>query len=199
MGFWAALREVFPATSQQRCWVHKTANILNKLPKSLQAKAKTDLQNIWMAATRKDAEKAFDHFTDKYGAKYEKAVACLTKDREALLCFYDFPAEHWRHIRTTNPIESTFATVRHRTRQTKNCLSRNKARIMVFKLIKAAEKNWLRLRGRNQLPVRQESWRVPVGGSPARVRGSARPVASVAAWKVTTAAKRTQQSCGVWV
>jgi len=116
-----------------------------------------------------------------------------------LLRFYDFPAEHWRHIRTTNPIESTFATVRHRIRQTKGCLSRDKTRIMVFKLIKAAEKNWLRLRGRNQLPVRQESWRVPVGGSPARVRGSARPVASVAAWKVTTAAKRTQQSCGVWV
>jgi transposase-like protein len=152
MGFWAALREVFPATSQQRCWVHKTANILNKLPKSVSAKARTDLQNIWMAETRKDAEKAFDHFTDKYGAKYEKAAACLMKDREALLCFYDFPAEHWRHIRTTNPIESTFATVRHRTRQTKNCLSRNKAQIMVFKLIKAAEKNWLRLRGRNQLP-----------------------------------------------
>jgi transposase-like protein len=152
MGFWAALREVFPATSWQRCWVHKTANVLNKLPKSSQAKARTDLQNIWMAETRKEAEKTFDHFTGKYGAKYEKAVACLTKDREALLCFYDFPAEHWRHIRTTNPIESTFATVRNRTRQTKNCLSRNKARIMVFKLIKAAEKNWLRQRGQNQLP-----------------------------------------------
>jgi transposase-like protein len=152
MGFWAALREVFPVTSQQRCWVHKTANVLNKLPKSIQAKAKTDLHNIWMAETRKQADKAFDHFTDKYGAKYENAVACLTKDREPLLRFYDFPAEHWRHIRTTNPIESTFATVRHRTRQTKGCLSRDKTRIMVFKLIKAAEKNWLRLRGRNQLP-----------------------------------------------
>jgi transposase-like protein len=152
MGFWAALREVFPLTFQQRCWVHKTANILNKLPKASQAKAKTDLHNIWMAETRKQADKAFDHFTDKYGAKYEKAVACLTKDRETLLRFYDFPAEHWRHIRTTNPIESTFATVRHRTRQTKGCLSRDKTRIMVFKLIKAAEKNWLKLRGRNQLP-----------------------------------------------
>jgi transposase-like protein len=152
MGFWAALREVFPLTAHQRCWVHKTANVLNKLPKSSQAKAKTDLQNIWMAETRKQAENALDHFAEKYGAKYEKAVACLTKDREALLCFYDFPAEHWRHIRTTNPIESTFATVRHRTRQTKGCLSRDKTRIMVFKLIKAAEKNWLRLRGRNQLP-----------------------------------------------
>jgi transposase-like protein len=152
MGFWAALREVFPLTAQQRCWVHKTANVHNQLPKSSQAKATTDLQNIWMAETRKQADKAFDHFTDKYGAKYEKAVACLTKDREPLLRFYDFPAEHWRHIRTTNPIESTFATVRHRTRQTKGCLSRDKTRIMVFKLIKAAEKNWLRLRGRNQLP-----------------------------------------------
>ena len=152
MGFWAALREVFPLTAQQRCWVHKTANVLNKLPKSVSAKAKTDLQNIWMAETRKQADKAFDHFTDKYGAKYEKAVACLTKDREALLRFYDFPAEHWRHIRTTNPIESTFATVRHRTRQTKDCLSRDKTQIMVFKLIKAVEKSWLRLRGRNQLP-----------------------------------------------
>jgi transposase-like protein len=152
MGFWAALREVFPLTAQQRCWVHKTANILNYMPKSSQAKAKTDLQNIWMAGTRKDAENAFNHFTEKYGTKYEKAVACLTKNRDALLRFYDFPAEHWRHIRTTNPIESTFATVRHRTRQTKGCLSRDKTRIMVFKLIKAAEKNWLRLRGRNQLP-----------------------------------------------
>jgi transposase-like protein len=152
LGFWAALREVFPLTAQQRSWVHKTANVLNKLPKSIQAKAKTDLQNIWMAETRKQAEKAFDHFAEKYGAKYEKAVACLVKDREPLLRFYDFPAEHWRHIRTTNPIESTFATVRHRARQTKGCLSRDKTRIMVFKLIKAAEKNWLRLRGRNQLP-----------------------------------------------
>jgi transposase-like protein len=152
MGFWAALREVFPLTAQQRCWVHKTANVLNKLPKSVSAKTKTDLHNIWMAETREQADIAFDHFTDKYGAKYEKAVACLTKDREPLLRFYDFPAEHWRHIRTTNPIESTFATVRHRTRQTKGCLSRDKTRIMVFKLIKAAEKNWLKLRGRNQLP-----------------------------------------------
>jgi transposase-like protein len=107
MGFWAALREVFPLAAQQRCWVHKTANVLNKLPKSVSAKAKADLHNIWMAETRKQADKAFDHFTDKYGAKYEKAVACLTIDREPLLRFYDFPAEHWRHIRTTNPIEST--------------------------------------------------------------------------------------------
>ncbi len=152
MGFWAAMREVFPTTAQQRCWVHKTANVLNMFPKSVQPKAKADLHNIWMAETRKDAERAFDHFADKYNAKYDKAVACLAKDRETLLAFYDFPAEHWRHIRTTNPIESTFATVRHRTKRSKGCLSRDKTRIMVFKLIKAAEKNWLRLRGRNQLP-----------------------------------------------
>lgn len=152
MGFWAAMREVFPATAQQRCWVHKTANVLNHLPKSVQAKAKTDLHNIWMAETRKNADKAFDHFAEKYGAKYDKAVACLAKDRDALLAFYDFPAEHWRHVRTTNPIESTFATVRHRTKRSKGCLSPAKSRIMVFKLIKAAEKNWLRLRGTNQLP-----------------------------------------------
>jgi transposase-like protein len=152
MGFWAAMREVFPTTAQQRCWVHKTANVLNELPKSVQPKAKSDLHNIWMAETRKGAEKAFDHFADKYDAKYDKAVACLAKDRDALLAFYDFPAQHWRHIRTTNPIESTFATVRHRTKRTKGCLSRDKTRVMVFKLIKAAEKNWLRLRGRNQLP-----------------------------------------------
>ena len=152
MGLWAAMREVFPTTAQQRCWVHKTANVLNHLPKSVQAKAKTDLHNIWMAETRKNADKAFDHFAGKYGAKYDKAVACLAKDRDVLLAFYDFPAEHWRHVRTTNPIESTFATVRHRTKRSKGCLSRAKSRIMVFKLIKAAEKNWLRLRGTNQLP-----------------------------------------------
>ncbi len=152
MGFWAALREVFPKTRQQRCWVHKTANVLNKMPKSVQAKAKKDLQEIWMAPTRKDAHQAFDHFVEKYEAKYDKAVACLTKDRDELLAFYDFPAEHWKHIRTTNPIESTFATVRHRTKRSKGCLSVRKTRIMVFKLIKTAEKNWLRLRGKNQLP-----------------------------------------------
>ena len=152
MGFWAAMREVFPTTAQQRCWVHKTANVLNGLPKSVQAKAKTDLHNIWMAETRKSADKAFDHFAEKYGAKYDKAVTCLAKDRGALLAFYDFPAEHWRHVRTTNPIESTFATVRHRTKRSKGCLSRAKTRVMVFKLIRAAEKNWLKLRGTNQLP-----------------------------------------------
>ena len=146
------MREVFPTTKQQRCWVHKTANVLNKMPKSVQAKAKKDLQEIWMAETRKDADKAFDHFAKKYGAKYDKAVACLVKDRDELLTFYDFPAEHWKHIRTTNPIESTFATVRHRTKRSKRCLSRDKTFVMVFKLIKMAEQNWLRLNGRKELP-----------------------------------------------
>lgn len=152
MGFWAALREEFPQTKQQRCWVHKTANVLNQMPKSVQPKAKADLHDIWMAETRKDANKAFNHFVKKYGAKYDKAVACLAKDRDELLAFYDFPAEHWKHIRTTNPIESTFATVRHRTKRSKGCLSRDKTRIMVFKLVQAAEKNWLRLNGKKELP-----------------------------------------------
>jgi len=152
LGFWAALRKIFPQTKEQRCWVHKTANILNKMPKALQAKAKADLHQIWMADSKADAGKAFNLFCAKYELKYDKAVACLTKDRDALLAFYDFPAEHWKHIRTTNPIESTFATVRHRTRRTKGCLKRNTAKVMVFKLIKEAEKRWLRLRGKNQLP-----------------------------------------------
>jgi putative transposase len=152
LGFWAALRKVFPQTKEQRCWVHKTVNVLNKMPKALQAKAKADLHEIWMADTKDDAGKAFDLFCAKYHIKYEKAVACLEKDRDALLTFYDFPAEHWKHIRTTNPIESTFATVRHRTKRTKGCLKRNTAMVMVFKLIKEAEKRWLRLRGGNQLP-----------------------------------------------
>ena len=152
MGFWAALREVFPKTRQQRCWVHKTANVLNKMPKSVQAKAKQDLHNIWMTETSKEAHDAFDHLAEKYGTKYDKAVACLTKDRDELLCFYDFPAKHWKHIRTTNPIESTFATVRHRTKRSKGCLSRDKMRVMVFKLIKATERNWRPLDGKKELP-----------------------------------------------
>jgi transposase-like protein len=152
MGFWAALEEVWPQTAQQRCWVHKTANVLNKMPKSLHKKAKEDLHNIWMAETKEDSNKAFDLFLDKYGTKYDKATDCLSKDRKELLTFYDFPAEHWKHIRTTNPIESTFATVRHRTKRSKGCLARETAFIMVFKLIKDAEKNWRRLDGKNQLP-----------------------------------------------
>jgi transposase-like protein len=152
MGFWGALEEVWPETHHQRCWVHKTANILNKMPKSIQSKAKQDIHNIWMAEGKEDANKAFDLFLDKYSVKYQQAAACMEKDRQALLTFYDFPAEHWKHIRTTNPIESTFATVRHRTKRSKGCLSRETALIMVFKLIKTAEKTWRRLDGKNQLP-----------------------------------------------
>jgi putative transposase len=152
LGFWKALGEVWPTTREQRCWVHKTANVLNRLPKSLHAKAKRTLQQIWMAETKKDALVAFDAFVDTYGAKYEKAAECLTKDRHVLLAFYDFPAEHWKHLRTTNPIESTFATVRHRTIRSKGCLSNKTALAMVFKLVDAAQKNWRRLRGYNQLP-----------------------------------------------
>jgi putative transposase len=152
LGFWKALAEVWPKTREQRCWVHKTANVLNRLPKSLQGKAKRALQNIWMAETRKDAEAAFDTFAEIYGTKYDKAVECLTKDRDVLLAFYDFPAEHWKHLRTTNPIESTFATVRHRTTRSKGCLSNKTALAMTFKLAQSAEMSWHRLRGYNQLP-----------------------------------------------
>jgi putative transposase len=152
LGFWKALAEVWPTTREQRCWVHKTANVLNKLPKSLHAKAKTALQQIWMAETKKDAVTAFEAFAATYRVKYEKAVECLKKDRQALLAFYDFPAEHWKHLRTTNPIESTFATVRHRTIRSKGCLSNKTALAMVFKLVEAAQKSWRRLDGHNQLP-----------------------------------------------
>ncbi len=151
-GFWKALREVFNTTSQQRCWVHKTMNVLNKLPKSLQKKAKAGLQEIWMAESRVEAMTAFDLFVEKYRAKYDKAVECLEKDRDQLLAFYDFPAEHWKHIRTSNPIESIFATVRHRTIKTKGSLSRETALTMVFKRVIAAQKKWQRLNGRNELP-----------------------------------------------
>lgn len=152
LGFWKALEEEFGATRQQRCWVHKTMNVLNKLPKSVQPKAKADLKEIWMAESRKDAEKAFDRFLARYEAKYDKAATCLAKDSEAMLAFYDFPAEHWKHIRTGNPIESTFATVRHRTTRSKGCLSHETGMIMVFKLIQIAQNSWRRLDGQNQLP-----------------------------------------------
>jgi putative transposase len=152
LGFWKALDEVFPGTKHQRCWVHKTANVLNKVPLSVQANMKPDLREIYGAPTRAAAEMAIDVFAEKYGAKYDKAVDCLTKDRETLLAFYDFPAEHWDHLRTSNPIESIFATVRHRTVRTKGSLSSNTARLMVFKLIMAAAKSWRRLKGQNQLP-----------------------------------------------
>jgi putative transposase len=152
LGFWKALDEVWPNTPAQRCWVHKTANVLNKLPTSLQAKAKRALHDIWMAETRNGAEAAFDAFIETYGRKYEKAVECLTKDRDTLLAFYDFPAEHWKHLRTTNPIESAFATVRHRTTRSKGCLSNKTALTMIFKLAQAAEKSWRRLKGYALLP-----------------------------------------------
>ena len=147
LGFWAALAEIYPETRTQRCWVHKTANVLNYLPKSLQPKAKAALHEIWMAETRADALIAFNQFVAAFEPKYPKAVECLVKDREALLAFYDFPAEHWMHIRTSNAIESTFATIRHRTERTKGCLTRDGMLSMIFKLGMSAEKNWRRLRG----------------------------------------------------
>lgn len=147
LGFWAALSKVFPNTRCQRCWVHKTANVLNKLPKSLQPKAKELLHDIWMADTKSAAEKSFTHFVNTFSIKHEKAARVLTKDKDELLAFYDFPAEHWTHIRTTNPIESTFATVRLRTKRTKGCGSATATLSMVFKLVQSAEKRWRRLRG----------------------------------------------------
>src|SRR5215207_4166244 len=152
LGFWKAVEEVFPGTRHQRCWVHKTANVLNKVPLSVQVNMKADLHEIYGAPTRTAAEIAIDVFADKYGAKYDKAVACLTKDSEALLAFFDFPAEHWDHLRTSNPIESVFATVRHRTVRTKGALSPKTAKLMVFKLVASAAKTWRRLKGENQLP-----------------------------------------------
>jgi putative transposase len=147
LGFWAALRKVFGETREQRCWVHKTANVLNDLPKGKQPKAKSMLHEIWMAATKVEADKAFDLFVEMFQAKYPKAVECLTKDRDVLLTFYDFPAEHWAHLRTTNPIESTFATVRLRTHKTKGCGSRIACLTMVFKLTQSAEQHWRVLNG----------------------------------------------------
>jgi putative transposase len=152
LGFWQAVEEVWPQTRGQRCWVHKTANVLNKLPKSQQSKAKRALQEIWMAETKKDALAAFDAFVESWGVKYDKAVDCLIKDHDTLLAFYNFPAEHWKHLRTTNVIESSFATVRHRTVRSKGCLSNKTALAMIFKLAEAAEKSWRRLNGHNQLP-----------------------------------------------
>src|SRR3712207_5904527 len=152
LGFWKALEEVCPTTCHQRCTVHKTVNILDKMPRSVQPAAKADLREIWAAPDRATAEAAVTTFAEKYGAKYEKAVTCLLKDRDALLTFYDFPAEHWGHLRTSNPIESVFATVRHRTGRTKGALSQDTARLMVFKLVMAAAKSWRRLKGENQLP-----------------------------------------------
>lgn len=152
MGFWNALDKAFPSTKHQRCWVHKVKNVLNCFPKQMAASVKSDLDDIQHAETRSEAETALKLFTEKYTLKYEKGVNCLTKDREAMLAFFDFPADHWGHLRTSNPIESVFATVRHRTVRTKGALSQKTAKLMVFTLIQAASKKWLRLKGRNQLP-----------------------------------------------
>ena len=152
LGFWKALEEVFPSTRHQRCWVHKVVNVLNAVPNSMALQVKRDLNEITRAPDRAAATLALDTFVQKYGAKYEKAVACLERDRNALLAFFDFPAEHWDHLRTANPIESVFATVRHRTVRTKGALSQHTALLMVFKLLMAASRTWRRLKGQNQLP-----------------------------------------------
>jgi transposase-like protein len=151
MGFWAALDEIYGDTRQQRCWMHKTMNVLNYLPKSSQEKAKEALHNIWQGETKVDAERAFDLFIKSYEVKYPKATLCLQKDREELMAFYDFPAKHWQSLRTSNPIESTFGTIRHRTKRSKGCLTRDGMLHMIFKLGMCAEKKWRKLRGFNDL------------------------------------------------
>ena len=153
LGFWKALGKLYPATAHQRCWVHKTANVLNKLPKSVQPKVKANLHEIWMAETREDAHKAFERTLKRFAAKYPQAMDCLAKDRDALLAFYDYPAEHWVHIRTTNPIESTFATVRLRTDRMRNCGSRETTLTMVFKLLQSAQQGWKRIKGFRKLEL----------------------------------------------
>jgi transposase-like protein len=151
LGFWAALREEFPEAAEQRCWIHKTANVLNKMPKRIQPRAKQLIHEIYLASKRVEAEAAFDEFIALYEPKYPKATECLAQDRDVLLAFYDFPAEHWQHIRSTNPIESTFATVRHRTRRTKGNATRTATFTMVFQLCREAEKRWRRLNGSQQI------------------------------------------------
>jgi len=153
MGFWKALKEVYPQTKEQRCWVHKTANILDKLPKSMQSKAKEHIKEMYMAPTREDALEAYDHFVNTYKDKYPNAVKCLVKDKDVLFTFYDFPAANWNHIRTTNPIESTFATVRLRTKKTKGCGTRMATLAMVFKLVLEAQKTWKRIKGYEFIPL----------------------------------------------
>ncbi len=151
MGFWKALKKVYPQSKEQRCWMHKTGNILNYLPKREHHKAKDRLHQIWMASSKEEAFKALKHFVDMYEAKYPKATHCLIKDQETLMAFYDFPAEHWRHLRTSNPIESTFATVKLRTAKVRGCFSRNTVLTMAFKLMESAQKNWIRLHGFKRL------------------------------------------------
>jgi transposase-like protein len=151
LGFWKALSQSYPQTRHQRCWVHKTSNVLNKLPKSMQEKVKGSLHDIWMGENREEADKAFDLALEKYGVKYAPAMECLRKDRAELLAFYDFPAEHWLHIRTSNPIESTFSSIRLRTAKTRNCGSRETTLSMIFKLAQSAEKRWRKLQGHRLL------------------------------------------------
>ena len=153
LGFWAALREVFPETGEQRCWVHKTANILDKLPKTLQPKAKNQIHEMYMAENKENALLSYERFIGIYTDKYPKAVNCLEKDKDRLFAFYDYPAVHWTHIRTTNPIESTFATVRHRSYRTKNCSNRVTTLTMVYKLVMESEKNWHKLKGYKMIPL----------------------------------------------
>lgn len=153
LGFWSAIAKIYPDCQHQRCWVHKTANVLNKVPKTMQPKIKQGLHQIWMAATKKDAEKAFDNMLECFEPKYPKAMECLRKDRTELLAFYNFPAEHWVHIRTTNPIESTFATVRLRSKRSRNCGSRDTTLAMVFKLMECAQKRWRRFKGFSMLEL----------------------------------------------
>ena len=151
LGFWGALTEVFPDTIPQRCWVHKTVNLLDKLPKSEQERAKKMIHDIYLSSTKEDALKAWQGLVKRYGVKYPKFAECLEKDHEELLAFYDFPAEHWIHLRTTNPIESSFATVKHRTKKSKNCFSRRTIIAATYKLLQEAEKRWLPLRGKQRL------------------------------------------------
>ena len=151
LGFWSALSEVYPQTRAQRCWMHKTGNVLNYLPKSSQPKAKQGLHEIWMAETRAQAEHAFDDWLERYDDKYPKATACLARDRRELLAFYDFPGVHWTHLRTTNVIESSFATIRHRSKRAKGCVSRQSMLSMIYKMGMCAEQSWRRLRGFRQL------------------------------------------------
>jgi transposase-like protein len=153
LGFWKAIKQVYPATRHQRCWVHKTVNVLDKLPRGQHVPAKNILHEIWMSATKADATKALDKFAATYQAKYPKAVECLLKDKDELLAFYDFPAEHWQHLRTSNPIESTFATVRLRTSKTKGAGSRTACLAMAFKLVESAQNHWRKLNGSTLLPA----------------------------------------------
>lgn len=147
LGFWKALTKAFPETRHQRCWVHKTANVLDKLPRAMQPKVKSAMHEIYLAETREAARKAFDSALRRFQDKYPKAMDCLEKDREELLAFYDFPAVHWIHLRTTNPIESTFATVRLRTKKSRGCGSRETTLAMVFKLMQTAQNRWKRIKG----------------------------------------------------